>query len=102
MKKREKTPAAQAKKSFLSGLKIRGKILTTVIIALVLMLLASALGVVQLCLVTAVRNQFIFCNSQICSDFCNWLQSSLLCNFDVCKHCFLLLFSNSYVYLPIV
>ena len=52
MKKREKTPAAQAKKSFLSGLKIRGKILTMVIIALVLMLLASALGVVQLCLVS--------------------------------------------------
>ena len=50
--KKERASAAQAKKSFLSGLKIRGKILTTVIIALVLMLLASALGVVQLCLVS--------------------------------------------------
>ena len=50
--KKERASAAQAKKSFLSGLKIQGKILTTVIIALVLMLLASALGVVQLCLVS--------------------------------------------------
>ena len=50
--KKERASAAQAKKSFLSGLKVQGKILTTVIIALVLMLLASALGVIQLCRVS--------------------------------------------------